>query len=294
MPHGSPIKVLRQADEPLVETKTASAAPSPRVGSASTSLNGRMYIFSGSGGVEMAPVEEHGALWAFNPTDTSWSKLEPSDPSQPYPPARSYHCMANDGENSIFVNAGCPEEGRLSDLWRFDLTSRKWARAPDAPGPQRGGASLAFSGGKIYRMNGFDGTTEQGGCINVFDVSSSTWSTKSFPADGNAGPEPRSVCTLLPLRLQGKEKLVTLFGERDPSSLGHAGAGKMLGDVWMYDIAENWWTKAPVSAGDSLPDPRGWFAADVVKGEHGNPNIVVHGGLGEDNTRLADVWLLTF
>jgi hypothetical protein len=30
---------------------------------------------------------------------------------------------------------------------------------------------------------------------------------------------------------------VTIFGERNPSSLGHAGAGKMFGDVWAYDIA---------------------------------------------------------
>ncbi|KAF2475906.1 galactose oxidase [Lindgomyces ingoldianus] len=281
-------------DVPKLETKAVSSAPSPRVGSASAALNGKMYLFSGRGGLDMAPVEENGALWCFEPSKSVWSIIDPADPLQPYPPARSYHCMATDGEKTLFVHAGCPAKDRLSDVWKFDTSNRTWAQAPDAPAPQRGGTSIAHSQGKLYRMNGFDGTTEQGGSVDIFDILSNTWTTKSFPADGNAGPEPRSVCALLPLKLQGKEKLLTLFGERDPSSLGHAGAGKMLGDVWMYDVGENWWTKVETGGNDGNPDPRGWFAADVIRGQDGKDSIVVHGGLGENNERLNDVWLLTF
>jgi hypothetical protein len=29
-----------------------------------------------------------------------------------------------------------------------------------------------------------------------------------------------------------------MFGERDPSSLGHAGAGKMLTDVWAFVLSQ--------------------------------------------------------
>jgi hypothetical protein len=65
--------------------------------------------------------------------------------------------------------------------------------------------------------------------------------------------------------------------------------------VWIYDISEQWWTKLSPNAPDGAPPSRGWFDADVVKGEGmGNDSIVVHGGLGEDNERLDDVWMLKF
>ncbi|KAJ4403341.1 hypothetical protein N0V91_006572 [Didymella pomorum] len=287
--------VVLSTESPAHETKAASNAPSPRVGTAAAVLINALYIFSGRGGVDMAPVDEAGAVWAYTPSTHAWTQLQPSDPSAPVPPARSYHTSTSDGARTFYVHAGCPASGRLSDLWAFDVEDRKWTQLPDAPGPQRGGTSIAFSGGKLYRMNGFDGTTEVGGSVDVFDTNTKTWDTKSFTADGRDGPEPRSVCVLLPVQLGRKQKLLTLFGERDPSSLGHAGAGKMLGDVWIYDISEEWWTKLEPNAPDGAPANRGWFDADVVKGEGmGNDSIVVHGGLGEDNERLDDVWMLKF
>lgn len=252
-----------------------------------------MYIFSGRGGVDMAPVEEAGAVWSFDPASPEWTYIKPADSSKLYPPARSYHASCSDG-SSFYLHAGCPKKGRLSDLWKFDVSDRSWTQLPDAPGPQRGGASIAHSKGKLYRMNGFDGTTEQGGSVDIFDLATHSWSSQMFKADGNDGPEARSVCVLLPVRLAGKDKLLTLFGEHDPSSLGHAGAGKMLSDVWIYDIIENWWTELSPNGADGVPDPRGWFDADVIKKESGNESIVIHGGLGENNERLTDVWTLSF
>jgi N-acetylneuraminic acid mutarotase len=253
-----------------------------------------MYLFSGRGGTDMAPIEEDGAVWSFDPRSSSWSKITPADSSAPVPPARSYHCSTSDGKNTFFLHAGCPAKGRLSDLWKFNVSDRIWTQAPDAPAPQRGGASIAYSGGKLYRMNGFDGNTEQGGSIDIFDIAKNTWSTETFKADGNNGPEARSVCVLLPVHVAKKDKLLTLFGEHDPSSLGHAGAGKMLSDAWLYDISENWWTRLHSEGSDGSPAPRGWFDADVVKAQTGNDSVVIHGGLGENNERLTDVWHLTF
>ncbi|KAF2030527.1 kelch repeat protein-like protein [Setomelanomma holmii] len=281
-------------DTPNLETKSLSEAPSPRVGSASAVVNGKMYLFSGRGGTDMAAIEEDGAVWSFDPATSSWSSINPADQSKPYPPARSYHCSTSDGKSSIFVHAGCPAKGRLSDLWKFDVSERTWTQLPDAPAPHRGGTSIAHSGGKLYRMNGFDGNTEQGGSIDIFDIASNSWSTETFKGDGNDGPEARSVCVVLPVRLAKKDKLLTLFGEHDPSSLGHARAGKMLSDVWVYDISEKWWTQLQPNAPDGVPDPRGWFDADVVKASSGNDSIILHGGLGENNERLTDVWLLSF
>jgi hypothetical protein len=282
------------ADATNLETKSASSAPSPRVGSASAVVNGKMYLFSGRGGIDMAPIEEQGTVWCYDPASSSWTKIMPTDTSAACPPARSYHCSTTDGKETFFLHAGCPANGRLSDLWMFNVNNRTWTQAPDAPGPQRGGASIAYHNGKLYRMNGFDGNTEQGGSVDVFDIANNTWSTDTFEADGYNGPQARSVCVLLPVRLAQKDKLLTLFGEHDPSSLGHAGAGKMLDDVWIYDISEKWWTQLHPKGSDGVPDPRGWFDADVVKAESGNDSIVIHGGLGENNERLMDLWQLVF
>ena len=240
----------------------------------------------------MAPIEEKGALWRYTPNDFLWKRIGPANPSAPYPASRSYHAMTSDGNDSIYVHAGCPEKGRLSDLWSFNVESKTWTELPPAPPPARGGTSITVSGGKLYRMNGFDGNSEQGGAIDVLDLASRVWSTISFKPDGVHGPEPRSVSALLAVKVKGRDFLVTLFGERDPSSLGHAGAGKMLADAWAFDLEREEWTK--VEPKGDAPLPRGWFGADVVADDNGKHAVIIHGGLAEDSSRLGDVWELQF
>lgn len=271
------------------QVAVSGSAPTPRVGSASAVVGGKIYFFSGRGGIAMKPVEEHGALWVLDTTSSSWASIEPEDKSSSVPPARSYHCMTSDGKNTVFLHAGCPESGRLSDLWSFDISNKSWLKLADAPAPQRGGPSITYLDGKLYRMNGFDGNTEQGGKIDVYDIAKNEWSTINFEADGRHGPEARSVGTLLTLKVQGKDKLMTVFGEHDPSSLGHAGAGKMLNNCWLWDIESAQWEQADIS-GPNLPAPRGWFDADVIDDSH----VVVVGGLSETNERLNDAWVLSF
>lgn len=90
-------------------------------------------------------------------------------------------------------------------------------------------------------MNGFDGKMKQGGALDIFDLVTGSWSTVSYTPDGVQGPEARSVATLQAIVVRGKTYLVTLFGERDPSSLGHAGAGRMLSDAWAWDVEQAQW-----------------------------------------------------
>lgn len=240
----------------------------------------------------MAPVEENGAVWRYTPSRSAWELLKPADPpGQPFPAGRSYHAMASDGADLLFVHAGCPEEGRMQDLWSFSLSSLAWRELAPAPGPARGGPGLAYLGQKLYRMNGFDGSTEQGGSVDVYDLAADKWSSFAFKPDGRDGPGPRSVSALLAVSVKGRSFLVTMFGECDPSSLGHAGAGKMLSDVWAFDVDEKYWVELE-AAGD-MPAARGWFDADVFRGD-GQDAIIVHGGLAEDNSRLGDIWRLDF
>jgi N-acetylneuraminic acid mutarotase len=274
----------------LAQVEGTASSPSARVGTASATLGGKVYLFSGRGGEAMAPVEEQGAVWELNPSTMAWTLLSPLDPSKPFPPARSYHCSASNNDDKIFIHAGCPDSGRLADLWSFAPSSRTWAQLAQAPAPSRGGTSIAFYDGLLYRMNGFDGKIEQGGSLDIYDLASDTWSTRTYVADGISGPTPRSVSACLPVAVSGRPMLVTLFGERDPSSLGHQGAGKMLGDVWAYDIASNVWSEVETRCVESSdgPTPRGWFDADIVDGSA----ILVVGGLGGTNERLSDAWLL--
>jgi hypothetical protein len=144
----------------------------------------------------------------------------------------------------------------------------------------------------IYHMNTFDGQKEQGGCLDVYGMDGNTWPTVNYAADGKSGPEARSVSALLALLNNGKNLLVTLFGEHDSSLLGHAGAGTMLSDVWAYDIAGEHWGKLETK-GD-MPQPRGSFDADTVRGNEGSVPILLYGGLAADNSRLGGVWIMKF
>lgn len=302
-----------------MKVKTISSpaqSPSPRVGSATTALNGKIYLFSGRGGEAMAPIEENGCLWVLELSNTTWSRISPKTTAhnsnakaQTHPQARSYHCMTNDGKDVIYIHAGCPEKGRLSDFWAFRVSTQEWTQLTSAPDPPRGGASMyaklypkassisrlmvsnsTYANGRVFRMNGFDGQQELGGTLEIYDPSSNKWESRRFEP-GQNGPGPRSVSTLLALKIDGDPSLITLFGESDPSSLGHQGAGKMLSDVWAYNISSGHWSQVKPQGGS--PDPRGWFDADIVAID-GQDHVVVVGGLGESNERLDDVWMLSF
>lgn len=306
--------VSDKPDPKITTLQPPNNAPSPRVGTASTTLNNKIYIFSGRGGTAMAPIEEAGSFWVFDPftssgpSSGSWSQVHPTD-DRPHPIGRSYHALTNNGKDTIFLHAGCPETGRLRDLWAFNIHARTWCELPSAPGPARGGPSIAYAQGKLFRVNGFDGNTEQGGAVDVFtpegEIRSGkgTWETVAYAADGVSGPVPRSVGCLVPVVAKGGICLVTMFGEHDPSNLGHLGAGKMLTDVWVFDIRGQRWDEVRVDVGDK-PVARGWFAADVVPGPGPGPGpgsgsgsgsgVIVHGGLAESNERLGDAWRLDF
>ncbi|KAI1350837.1 hypothetical protein F5Y01DRAFT_284477 [Xylaria sp. FL0043] len=78
---------------------------------------------------------------------------------------------AGAGFGTFFIHAGCLSDGtRTSDLWAFDVHARTWKRLPDAPGPARGGASLAIAKSRLYRFGGFDGTNELGGQLDVLHL----------------------------------------------------------------------------------------------------------------------------
>lgn len=121
----------------------------------------------------------------------------------------------------------------------------------------------------------------------------------------------------------GREYLLLVLGERDPSNNGHEAAGKFWDDVWAYELPrptaassvmgavfgrarngssaaleEGKWFRVETEAYDdddpyaaAGPGPRGWFASAHM-GELEERGLVVWGGLDGANKRLGDGWIL--
>jgi hypothetical protein len=256
------------------------------------------------GGKDMKPLEESGAIYVFSTIEHTWSKLIPDGPSTKCPVARSYHsCTAT--SDHIIIHGGCPSppSGRLSDVWAFNVKTRKWTALADAPGKGRGGTAIAVLGGKLWRFGGFDGAGELGGGIDCLDISNlvgdnmaetnSEWLFLSYQTDGAQegdakGPGARSVTALIPSHSStGGERLLVIMGEGKPSPTGgHDAAGNFYDDVWSLDPALGVWEEMTI-VGDG-PGARGWFDADsYAKG------AIVWGGLNSDNEREGDGWVLS-
>lgn len=248
----------------------------------------------------------------------------------------SSHCLNTDYKSApagtLFIHGGCPASGRLSDLWGFDIASRTWSPYPDAPGPARGGAALAYAKHRLYRFGGYNGVEQLGGQIDHLDVSalversgkkdlplgtrSGIWETTTAPAE-----IARSVAGLHSITTgQGRNYLLLLLGEKNASTKGHEGAGQFWDDVWSFQIepeamtaaslknaarrlvnaetGDGSWAKVDIPESSkeegqlAHPGPRGWFAS-AQGGDIGNDSIVLWGGLTSDNERAGDGWILT-
>lgn len=279
--------------------------PQARVGHSAAVIGEKIFVFGGRGGADMQPLEENGGLWVFDTKTDAWSFLDPV--AGPAPSSRSYHAsLAIDkpaGHGTVFIHAGCPKTGRLNDLWAFDVASRTWAELPEAPGKPRGGTSLAISNDQkiVYRFGGFNGQGEEGGQIDYLHLdlgearlsAKGGWDSFVFAEENTARPGNRSVAGVQAItsKADGQDYLIVFLGERDPSSQGHAGAGKFWSDVWSFPLSatgERKWEEVRVEGTEGVPGERGWFPS--VTSDNGE--IVLWGGLNGLNERLDNGWIL--
>jgi hypothetical protein len=160
---------------------------------------------------------------------------------------------------------------------------------------------MTYHGNRVYVHGGFTGQ-EQSDMV-VYDSSKDEWFEAS-PSSTDA-PGARSVHAIVPVESEDadSDKLVVLFGEGNPSNLGHEGAGEFWGDVWTAKLPKSLNAahghRLPVAYEkmaltgfnddqSNLPCPRGWFQAMPWKGK-----IVLSGGLAPNNERLDDLYLLS-
>ncbi|RPD65121.1 hypothetical protein L227DRAFT_280213 [Lentinus tigrinus ALCF2SS1-6] len=292
------------------------AIPEPRVGATTVWHDNALYLWGGRGGKDMTPLEAYQAgVWkATVPSSQGpqqsvrWERIAAGNEDEA-PASRSYHTAVVHGGN-IYVHAGCPASGRLTTLHAFDLAKAVWKTLAPAPEPGRGGTALVattITGDKdVLLRYGFCGheLPAVDGELDVYLISEDKWITVQPSADPAHGvPGPRSVHGFVqfksPLPELANSIAVLYHGERDASTLGHAGAGSFWDDVWVLskepgdDISSGWrWQKLDVVGEDHLPEGRGWFPPVSWLDGHGDTEIVMFGGLLASNSRSDELWEL--
>lgn len=134
--------------------------------------------------------------------------------------------------------------------------------------------------------------------LDIYNITSNAWSTVIPHPDAEHGfPGPRSVHGLVGFRSAKRPAAVALLyhGERDASTLGHAGAGTFWSDVWLLEVAGDGpsdlaWRYVPID-GDG-PEARGWFPSASWVDLEGKTKVVMQGGLLSSNERSDELWLL--
>ncbi|KAG2360760.1 hypothetical protein BDR07DRAFT_1451869 [Suillus spraguei] len=262
----------------LWRTLSAPSKPEPRVGATAVFDGGNLYMWGGRGGVDMTPlVPKQSGIWKGQilQNEVIWEKLEGMGDE---PVTRSFHAsvMAN---GKLYIHAGCPTSGRLSTLHSYDLQSSQWSRCADAPDPARGGTAITSV--KLPSSSSDEEVILRFG--DIYTPSTDSWTTIVPCDDPQQGyPGARSVHGLVPLSTPDGSGVALLYhGEREASSLGHAGAGQFWDDAWALVWCE----------GDSTPEGRGWIPSTSYTTPGGNTRVVLSGGLLSSNERSGEVWV---
>ena len=268
-------------------------APSERLGHVAASIGTvptSMLLHGGRSHVNESSTL--GDLYSFDLASGTWSLLNPTGK---VPAARNFHASTSIGD-CFYIFGGCSHEGRLSDLWRYDVRAGMWEEmAQHSTMLGRGGAGLvAVNEKQIYVLGGFTG--KENGEIYRFDTSKNEWEQLDVQQTEKALFTPRSVFATAAHTIKGpssrccshSDHIIVFGGEVDPSDLGHAGAGLFDNSTLCLDTQENSWHTIPGSATSSSPAPcaRGWAASSRCE-----EGLLVHGGIDVTNTRLNDFYI---
>ncbi|KAI0778731.1 galactose oxidase [Trametes elegans] len=291
----------------------AQSVPESRVGPSAVWHEDALYMWGGRGGQEMTPLDgTQTGIWKATlrsaPDAVHWERLVAVNEDKA-PAPRSYHTSVVHGDK-LYVHAGCPATGRLGTLHAFDVKKNTWEVLASAPEPGRGGTcllatSVSASQDVLLRYGGFSGyeLPDTPGTLDIYSISERKWYTvQPAPDPVHGSPGPRSVHGFTPFRSRSTslaDAVALLYhGEKDASSLGHAGAGTFWEDVWVLTkgpeggVLSGWaWRKVEIGAGDA-PEGRGWFPPASWVDTEGNTRVVLFGGLLSSNTRSDELWEL--
>ena len=114
----------------------------------------------------------------FNLETHKWALIEPADARAPCPKPRAGH-SAILHNNCMYVFGGKDDDnGKLNDLWKFDLAANSWTNIETATGTPpmaRAGHTANVYEGKIFIFGGiFEVTKELNDC-HMYDIENNRW-----------------------------------------------------------------------------------------------------------------------
>ncbi|KAF3184227.1 hypothetical protein TWF751_000212 [Orbilia oligospora] len=196
-------------------------------------------------------------------------------------------------------------------MYRYDTIEDKWSLDKI-----EGGEYQWFNNTNGFYAAAPDGRNWYGGGLGIgtwgrrpglvfFEGNSSNpkWSFIRETDDLNSIPTPSTAggsSVFLPI---GEEGIIVLLGGWDTTKRGRQFAPtggfnidwdlRPLSDIFVYDIAQNFWTLVPAKGG--LPEMRAEFCLVVNSAPDGSyHNIVLYGGWSQlQGAAFADVWVLS-
>ena len=267
--------------------------PPARVAHAQAECEDRVYVFGGRAGITMEekPMND---LWELDasgePETETWTLVEPSEQSGPPPQPRSFHRMVCIGK-SLYVFGGCGANGRMADLYRFDLDDKTWHNMGASLLRGRGGANLITLSSErmLAVVAGFCGEESNDG--QRFNLVANSWD-ENLLTDALQGMRPRSVCVSGSFPSVGVSLI--FGGEVDPSERGHEGAGGFENDVViLQEDSGKYLETIKASSSGPWPEKRGWSDGASLDDGNGTGHLFIFGGLSGDDSnpsRLDDLW----
>ena len=180
------------------------------------------------GGVNSSTTGLLNDLWAYDPTDNTWTRLEPSGTP---PVKRMWHSFVYDPGSQLVIlfggygGASGSTGANLDDLWAYDPAANSWAeldRMGERPLARQGHAMVLDSGsGDLLLYGGCDGLTGLGD-VWRYDPAVNSWTQLEPKGDAPAGRDSHA------MTYDGATQATILFG-------GYSFTGNFdFNDTWTY------------------------------------------------------------
>lgn len=215
-----------------------------------------LYVFGGILGTE---VVTDSLLWAYSAASNQWTAVSAGSAGGPSSWGYGSMAVSEDG-NFIYIFGGY--NGVTSsalDLWRFDLTARRWTLLE--PQVQAEEAGLPFEASESSHLWA---PPEAAGELRLFVSATSEVWTYSLGQRAWIAPDR------LPFLPPPREDSPALSHDRETQSLFVFGGTLTEGSrpdstLWVYSESQRTWSVRPVQ-GESTADPR-IFASGVAIGD---------------------------
>ncbi|WIA40680.1 hypothetical protein OEZ86_004378 [Tetradesmus obliquus] len=269
------------------------AAPPARSYHAMATAGGKLYVFGGCGAAGRLAD-----LWRYDPATGAWQQL----PGCESVGARGGSVLVASGDGSQLLLMGGFNGDEMRDCHSYDIAAATWSCPACCDGVDTAAAhvngSCAAAKGEARCTSQHVSSLAMPLARSVFGAAVHTGCSSSSSAAATGGCPHAG-------------HIVAFGGEVSPSDKGHAGAGNFCAAAYCLSPPGHPCSEActhATAAGSNIdaagshrhsgwhvldaagegPGPRGWFAAAAVAGG----DLVVHGGLGGDNSRMGDMFRL--